>query len=106
VSDTTDYRELARKARLAYPSRTDHFDLFQQLADAIDAQAREIQRLRAALKEYVYETTHLSPQNDDGSHWCKISKDVLANAREALKRQCLTCHGTKLNSRGLPCLDC
>jgi hypothetical protein len=84
VSDT-DYAKLAREARDAHDQPSCEQPCKLRLADAIDAQAREIQRLRAALTEYVYETTHLSPQNDDGSHWCKISKDMLANARIALK---------------------
>jgi hypothetical protein len=37
-----------------------------------------------ALRRMVYETTSLSPLEDDGSHWCKISKDALAQARAAL----------------------
>lgn len=31
-----------------------------------------------------YPTTHLSAEEDDGSHWCKISKDCLAQARTTL----------------------
>lgn len=46
--------------------------------------AREIERLRAALRSIVYETTHLSPAEDDGSHWCRISRETLAAARAAL----------------------
>jgi hypothetical protein len=42
-------------------------------------------RLRAALERLVYETTCLSPREDDGSHWCKISAEALLLAREALK---------------------
>lgn len=37
-----------------------------------------------ALKALVYETTHLSPQEEDGSHVCKISKRVLDAGRAAL----------------------
>jgi hypothetical protein len=40
---------------------------------------------RAALTSMVYETTHLSPRNDDGSHDCRISAATLAAAREALR---------------------
>lgn len=43
-----------------------------------------IARLRTALSEFVYETTCLSPMNDDGSHWCKISKETLQVGRETL----------------------
>jgi len=44
----------------------------------------EVARLRCALQRMIYETTHLSPQQDDGSHWCKISHGALAEAREVL----------------------
>lgn len=37
-----------------------------------------------ALQEMVYETTHLSREEDDGSHWCSISKATLEQARAAL----------------------
>jgi hypothetical protein len=37
-----------------------------------------------ALSELVYEATHLSPLEDDGSHVCRISKEALAKARKAL----------------------
>jgi hypothetical protein len=37
-----------------------------------------------ALKTFIYETTHLSPVEEDGSHWCKISKDCLRQGRAAL----------------------
>ena len=53
-------------------------------ADLIETQAREIERLRGVLRQYVYETTSLSPREDDGSHWCKISANCLSNARAAL----------------------
>lgn len=46
--------------------------------------AREIERLRTALRSIVYETTYLSPAEDDGSHWCRISRETLAAARAAL----------------------
>jgi septal ring factor EnvC (AmiA/AmiB activator) len=41
-------------------------------------------RLRAALRELIYETTHLSPQEDDGSHRCTITGETLRKARAAL----------------------
>ena len=44
----------------------------------------EREMLRKALREMVYETTHLSPVQDDGSHWAKISGSALAQARAAL----------------------
>lgn len=42
--------------------------------------------LVAALRVMVYETTHLSRREDDGSHWCKISSDALHKARAALAK--------------------
>ena len=47
-------------------------------------QAR-VAQLEAVLREMLYEATHLSPQEDDGSHWAKISKRTLEKARAALK---------------------
>lgn len=37
-----------------------------------------------ALAALIYETTHLSPRDDDGSHWCRITADALEAARDAL----------------------
>ena len=45
---------------------------------------KEIDEIVGALKGFVYETTHLSPLKDDGSHDCTISKDCLDNGRQAL----------------------
>jgi hypothetical protein len=39
-----------------------------------------------ALRELIYEITHLSVAEDDGSHRCTISKTALDNARRALSR--------------------
>ena len=44
----------------------------------------EIEKLREALRELIYETTHLSPQEDDGSHRCTITGETLRKARAAL----------------------
>lgn len=64
--------------RLRDPSsRCCHADIMEEAADAIE-------RLRAALSEMVYETTHLSAMQDDGSHWCRITKETLVQARAAL----------------------
>lgn len=41
--------------------------------------------LAAALEWLVYEITHLSPREDDGSHKCRISGDALERARRALE---------------------
>ena len=43
----------------------------------------EIEKLREALRELIYETTHLSPQEDDGSHRCTITGETLRKARAA-----------------------
>lgn len=40
--------------------------------------------LAEALARMIYETTHLSPEQDDGSHWCKISAEALNQSRAAL----------------------
>lgn len=45
-----------------------------------------VDELVQALGLMVYETTHLSPEESDGSHWCKISKEALEAARAALAR--------------------
>lgn len=37
-----------------------------------------------ALTSHVYETTCLSPKEDDGSHICKISEETLGASRKAL----------------------
>lgn len=42
--------------------------------------------LVAALRAMVYEATHLSPPEDDGSHWCRITKQTLDAARAALAK--------------------
>jgi hypothetical protein len=43
-----------------------------------------VKALVEALALIIYETTHLSPQEDDGSHWCKISAECLEKGRQAL----------------------
>ena len=47
--------------------------------------ASEIIMLREVLRGFVYEATHLSPVEADGSHWCKISSSCLKNGRNALR---------------------
>ena len=58
-----------------------------QADETVLALLSHIRELEGALREMVYETTHLSPQEDDGSHWAKISKAALSKARQALKDQ-------------------
>ena len=59
----------------AEAAETERDALKAELAEAVDA-----------LQMFVYETTHLSPIEDDGSHWCKISADCLETARAFLAR--------------------
>jgi hypothetical protein len=56
------------------------------LAGAAEKETDRIgaRHLASALSEMVYEVTHLSPEEYDGSHRCRISKDTLARARAAL----------------------
>lgn len=63
-----------------------------EFAAAMNAPAEELARVKAqlevareALRVMVYETTHLSLLEDDGSHKCRISKKALEQARAALK---------------------
>lgn len=39
------------------------------------------------VKDFVYLTTHLSPEEDDGSHKCRIPKCVLDKARAVLEKR-------------------
>ena len=59
-------------------------NLIYNLAYELNEARAENARLRDALERLIYETTHLSPENNDGSHWCKISKETLERARAAL----------------------
>jgi hypothetical protein len=56
----------------------------RSLAAERDALREENARLREALSGLIYEVTHLSPQEDDGSHWCRITGQTLKKARAAL----------------------
>ncbi len=61
-------------------------DTIAKAADeTLRALAAERDALREALQQMVYETTHLSPEEDDGSHWCRISKQALTQGRAALE---------------------
>ncbi len=44
-----------------------------------------MERMWQALAEIVYEATHLSQKEDDGSHWCRIHAEPLERARSALR---------------------
>lgn len=57
----------------------------EHIAQALNSNAT-VDALREALERMVYETTSLSPLEDDGSHWCRISAEALAIARAALAK--------------------
>ena len=86
MSDT-DYAKLAQEARLDAWQIFDGRgrDVVRTLADAIDAQAREIQRLRAALESYAHPTTYLGLVNS-GAEEPDIVVDQGARARAALAK--------------------
>lgn len=54
-------------------------------ADLCTPTDERVKALEAALQTFIYETTHLSPLEDDGSHWCKISAECLEKGRAALR---------------------
>lgn len=60
-------------------------EIRHEMRVALRAANFDVARLREALREMVYETTHLSQREDDGSHICKISGKTLAMARAALQ---------------------
>lgn len=62
----------------------DQIDAMRQRIGLPVPAKRDVDDLRNALQRMIYETTHLSPEEDDGSHWCKISAEALAQARAAL----------------------
>jgi hypothetical protein len=61
-----------------------HIKALAQVTKERDDALAEIARLREALSEYVYETTHLSPERE-GLHHCRIPNALLEQARAALK---------------------
>ena len=65
--------------------RERHQTINHEAADTIIALRTEVEALRGALRLFVYDTTHLSAMNDDGSHWACISACTLDEARAALK---------------------
>ena len=54
-------------------------------ADLCTPTDEQVKALEAALQTFIYETAHLSPLEDDGSHWCKISAECLEKGRAALR---------------------
>jgi len=77
-----DVEYLRKDKHIAYLA--DYRAAYEESCQQIDSYKAEVARLRSALQSMVYETTHLSPLQDDGSHWCKISHGALAEARAAL----------------------
>jgi hypothetical protein len=57
--------------------------LHDRAAEIVSLKA-EVERRRGVLKEAVYDVTHLSPEELDGSHWARISAEWLQKARAAL----------------------
>jgi hypothetical protein len=88
--------ELANITAANFYSRAPEYRTKDYLAIDIDAALAEreahvraeerekVKGLVEALQLMVYETTHLSPMRDDGSHNCRISKNALEQARAAL----------------------
>lgn len=90
VKITDDYAELVARLLHVYEhTRTMKTTLTNpdgpEAARAIEALVAENARLREALTEMVYEATHLSPEQDDGSHWANIGSETLARARATLE---------------------
>jgi hypothetical protein len=78
----------ADQAALGHAREADRADQSEFLhKQEIAELQKRVAKLKGALREMIYETTHLSPQEDDGSHWCKISKRALEKARAALEEK-------------------
>lgn len=67
---------------IAWPARANSEGDARRIVQCVNAH----DDLVAALAGMVYEATHLSPQEDDGSHIAKISAAVLSTARAALAK--------------------
>lgn len=87
---SSDVKELVERLEtMARATARDDFEaLLDQAASALTLLSEEREELREALKEMVYETTHLSPMEPDGGHRCWISGPTLKRARAALKDTC------------------
>lgn len=57
------------------------------MADKAIEEAHKVGQLKVALERMLYEATHLSAEEEDGSHKCKISKSTLTLARDALNAE-------------------
>lgn len=64
-----------------------HVETFEEaefLVDELNGKeslTAQLEEARKALRTFIYETTHLSACENDGSHWCKISKETLEKGR-------------------------
>ena len=67
--------------------RGDTLDVLEKELDVLSAShkdlAHRVARMGEALRAMIYEATSLSPMEDDGSHWCRITKEALELARAA-----------------------
>jgi len=78
-------REYESRRMAVSISDRDHAE--RQLAKIVAENMRQsehVKRLVEALQDFIYRTTCLSPEEDDGSHWCRIPQETLTNARQAL----------------------
>ena len=86
--EATALQARADQAALGHAREADRADQSEFLhKQEIAELQKRVAKLKGALREMIYETTHLSPQEDDGSHWCKISKRALEKARAALEEK-------------------
>lgn len=68
------------------PRKTGDTQATAQPAESVGEQPKSTWDFyKSTLERFVYETTHLSPQNEDGSHDCRISKKCLLHSRIALE---------------------
>src|SRR5690606_26372621 len=65
------------------PGDTSDYGAYRALI-ASAAAPISLEEIVEVLREMIYEATHLSPQGEDGSHRCRISKRALDKARAAL----------------------
>lgn len=59
-------------------------DIVAMVSEALAEHQRVIEMSEKALRNLVYEITHLSPQREDGAHDCRISALALRYGREGL----------------------
>lgn len=74
--------EIVRMRRLAKANNT----LARMNRSQADEYRTRCVDLLEALEAFIYETTHLSPERDDGSHDCRISRATLKQGRAAIRK--------------------